>query len=141
MLALANPLFPAAELLEKEFVGRGLLSPADLLLWDITALENEVGWSGYGYVFRLRKVEQPESDKGLWRNAGFGIGVSPVPKDAPYAIPGLALYEALGHTHVYFNRTGYMSNDAENWAYPAGSPIIGQFTDLLIVKDQSKIPA
>jgi len=131
MLVLGNPLFPAAELLEKELLGRGEIKENDLILWDVTALDNNAGWSGYGHILWLRRTEIFEVSEGLWRNAGFAaIG---------WKTPGNASYEALGQCDVYFNKSGYMSRNSNDWLYPAGSPIISEYADQFVTQSQQKL--
>jgi len=132
MLELANPLYPMAELLEKEMVGRGLLNERDLIVWDMKALGND-NWSGHGFVHWLREADDPTPAHGrlLWHNANFGDGTWPIPANQ--------LYDSLGCMDAHFNRTGCVSMDSMTWAYPTSSPVVGQYADLFAEQAKGKV--
>jgi len=130
MMVLANPLFVIAELLEKEMLSRGMLKEDDLIVFDITALDNNSVWSGWGHVNWLRRVREPQSSvTGLWHNACFENGVG-----------GNIAYEALGHFNVHFNKTGFMSIDeGGTWNYPEGSLVVAQCVDSFAEQTKPKL--
>lgn len=132
MLELANPLYPMAELLERELMGRRMLKDDDLIVWDIKAIGTGP-WSGHGFVHWLRPAEDPTPAQGrlLWHNANFGDGVWPIPANQ--------LYDSLGCMDAHFNRSGCVSMDSVTWAFPTSSPIVGQYADLFTTQAEDKI--
>ncbi len=131
LLELANPLFPTAELFEREMAGRGLLKSGDLIRWDVKAMEME-SWSGRGFIHWLRKPKDPKSvsEQTLWHEANYGDGKVPFTCDQ--------FYESLCVTELIFNRSGFVSQDGANWVLPTSSPLVSQIADLFAKRASEK---